>query len=122
MLVVVVGFILLGLFFLVAAAIGMIRLPDVFTRSHAVSLTDGLGAFLVLTGLAIHQGPTLNAVKTFLVLALILLLNPVIAHATMRAARRSGLEPWTRSARPVSVGPSHDRGERSPSYVQEDRP
>ncbi|MFQ5992244.1 MAG: monovalent cation/H(+) antiporter subunit G [Nitrospiraceae bacterium] len=111
--VVVVGLILLGLFFLVTAAIGMIRLPDVFTRSHAVALTDSLGAFLVLSGLAIHQGPTLNAVKTFLVLVLIFLLNPVIAHATMRAALRSGIKPWTRADRPVSAGPLHDREQRS---------
>jgi len=40
-------FILAGLFFLIVAAIGVIRLPDVFSRSHAVSLTDSLGAFLM---------------------------------------------------------------------------
>ena len=45
-------FVLGGLFFLVVAAIGIIRFPDVFTRSHAVSLTDSLGAFLLLVGIA----------------------------------------------------------------------
>ena len=118
---VVIGLILLGLSFLVTAAIGMIRLPDVFTRSHALALTDSLGAFFVLTGLAIHQGPTLNAVKIFLVLVLIYLLNPVIAHATVRAALRSGLEPWTRADQPAPAGALHDREHRSTPYVQEDR-
>lgn len=88
--------ILAGLFFLIVAAIGMVRLPDVFTRSHAVSLTDSLGAFLVLVGLAMHQGFTISMVKIFVVLALLFLLNPVIAHATIRAALRSGLKPWSK--------------------------
>ena len=91
-----IGLILAGLFFLVVAAIGMLRLPDVFTRSHALSLTDSLGAFLVLAGLAIYQGFSLNLLKILVVLALLYLLNPVISHATIRAALRSGLKPWVR--------------------------
>ncbi len=91
-----IALILAGLFFLIVAAIGMLRLPDVFTRSHALSLTDSLGAFLVLAGLAIYQGFSLNLLKIFVVLALIYLLNPVISHATIRAALRSGLKPWVR--------------------------
>ena len=87
-------FILAGLFFLIVAAIGVIRLPDVFTRSHAVSLTDSLGAFFMLTGLAIYEGLSMNAFKILAVLALLYLQNPVIAHATLRAAIRAGLKPW----------------------------
>lgn len=86
--------ILAGLFFLIVAATGMIRLPDVFTRSHALSITDSLGAFLVLTGLAVYQGISIDFLKILSVLFLILALNPVIAHATIRAALRSGLKPW----------------------------
>ena len=93
---VAIALILAGLFFLVVAAIGMLRLPDVFTRSHAVSLTDSMGAFLVLLGLAIYQGFSMNFLKILLVLALIYTLNPVISHATIRAALRSGLKPWVR--------------------------
>ena len=93
---VAIALILAGLFFLIVAAIGMLRLPDVFTRSHALSLTDSLGAFLVLAGLAIYQGFSLNLLKILVVLALLYLLNPVISHATIRAALRSGLKPWVR--------------------------
>ena len=82
-----------GLFFLIVGAIGMLRLPEVFTRSHAVSLTDTLGAFLTLVGLALYQGFTINAVKILVVLALLFLLNPVISHATLRAAYRVGEKP-----------------------------
>ena len=87
-------FIVAGLFFLIVAAIGVIRLPDVFSRSHAVSLTDSLGAFLILVGIACHEGLSKNSLKILVVLVLLYLLNPVIAHATIRAALRSGLKPW----------------------------
>jgi len=87
-------FIVAGLFFLIVAAIGVIRLPDVFTRSHAVSLTDSLGAFLMLVGIALHEGLGKNSLKILVVLALLYILNPVITHATIRAALRSGLKPW----------------------------
>ncbi len=83
-----------GLFFLIVAAIGVVRLPDVFSRSHAVSLTDSLGAFLMLVGIAFHEGLDINALKILVVLTLLYILNPVIAHATIRAALRSGLKPW----------------------------
>ena len=87
-------FIVAGLFFLVVAAIGVIRLPDVFSRSHAVSLTDSLGAFLMLVGLALHEGLSTNMLKILVVLSLLYIINPVITHATVRAALRSGLKPW----------------------------
>jgi multicomponent Na+:H+ antiporter subunit G len=87
------GLILVGVFFLVVAAIGTLRLPDVFTRSHAVSLTDSLGAICVLAGLSIYQGFGINMLKILVVLVLLLLLNPVIAHATVRAAYRAGVKP-----------------------------
>ena len=87
-------FIVAGLFFLIIAAIGMIRLPDVFSRSHAVSLTDSLGAFLILVGIALHEGPGTNMLKILVVLALLYIINPVITHATVRAALRSGLKSW----------------------------
>ena len=83
-----------GLFFLIVAAIGVIRLPDVYSRSHAVSLTDSLGASLMLVGIAFHEGLDTNTLKILVVLALLYILNPVIAHATIRAALRSGLKPW----------------------------
>ena len=83
-----------GLFFLIVAAIGVVRLPDVYSRSHAVSLTDSLGAFLMLIGVALHEGLGKNTLKILVVLALLYILNPVIAHATIRAALRSGLKPW----------------------------
>jgi multicomponent Na+:H+ antiporter subunit G len=88
---------LIGLFFLAVGSIGMLRLPDVFSRAHALSLTDSLGAFFMLGGLAVYQGFSTNLLKILVVLGLIYLLNPVVAHATVRAAYRSGLRPGSES-------------------------
>ena len=89
-----VGLIVAGLFFLLVAALGMVRLPDVYTRSHAVGITDSLGAFFLLTGLALNQGLSTNLLRILVVLAILIVLNPVISHATIRAALRSGVKPW----------------------------
>ena len=89
-----ITFIVTGLFFLIVAAVGVIRLPDVFSRSHAVSLTDSLGALLMLVGIAFYEGLGINTLKILVVLVLLYILNPVIAHATIRAALRAGVKPW----------------------------
>lgn len=87
-------FLSVGLFFLFVAAVGMVRLPDVFTRAHAVGLTDTMGAFFMLFGLAIYEGFSLNTLKILVVFSLLYWLNPVVTHATIRAALRAGLKPW----------------------------
>ena len=92
-----VSLIVVGLFFLVVGSIGMLRLPDVFARAHALSLTDSLGAVFVLLGLVVYQGLNMNLVRILVVLALIYLLNPVISHAIIRAALRSGVKPWEKT-------------------------
>lgn len=90
---------IVGLFFLMVGAIGVIRFPDVFSRSHAVGLTDSVGALFTLSGLALYQGFNGNMVRVLMVLCLLYLLNPVMTHATLRAALRSGLKPWQRGDR-----------------------
>lgn len=99
MVILVITLIILGLFFLIVAAIGMIRLPDVFTRSHALSITDTMGVGFILVGLALYEGLTFSAIKTILILVLLYHLNPVISHATVRAALRAGLKPWVRNTK-----------------------
>jgi len=90
--------IVVGLFFLTVSAIGMLRLPDIYTRSHALGVTDTLGAWFILIGLAIHQGWTLTAGRVVVILLLLAFLNPVISHATVRAALRVGVAPWKKES------------------------
>ncbi len=81
-----------GLFFLVGA-IGLNRMPDVFTRMHAVSVGDTLGAGLLVAGMALQAGPSLVTVKLFLILLVIWFTGPVATHALARAALQDKLLP-----------------------------
>ncbi|WP_290966600.1 monovalent cation/H(+) antiporter subunit G [Gracilimonas sp.] len=86
-------FVVAGIFFLLVGSIGIIRLPDFYSRTHATSKSDTLGMILVIIGLIIFEGLTINSGKLVLVLLFILLANPVGAHALARAAYNSGLKP-----------------------------
>lgn len=87
---------LLGAFFFVTGSVGLARLPDFFTRLHAVGKSDTLGAFLSLLGIACFTGFTLLSLKLVLVAVFILIANPTAAHALASAALASGLRPWVR--------------------------
>ena len=82
-----------GGFFCVVGAIGMLRMPDFYTRMHAASLIDTLGAGLMLAGLVLQAGLTLVAAKLAMVGLLILFASPTATHALARAAMSRGLEP-----------------------------
>jgi len=92
----VIVFLMSGLFFLAVAAIGALRLPDFYTRSHALGVTDTLGTFLLLAGLVFHYGISITSAKILLIVLFIQLANPTITHVLFRAAWRSGLKPWTK--------------------------
>lgn len=84
-----------GLFFAVVGAVGLIRLPDVYTRAHSVSKAETLGAVLALGAVALSFGTALATYKTVLILLFMFLTNPTAAHAITRAAAEQGIEPWT---------------------------
>lgn len=84
-----------SLFFFLASAIGMIRLPDFYTRLHASGNSETLGLMLACLGLVIHEGPTLLAVKIVFVFLLVFLANPIGTHILGKAALKSGHPVWT---------------------------
>lgn len=81
-----------GAVFCMIGAVGMLRLPDLYTRTHAATITDTLGASLVLIGLALQAGPGLTALKLLMVLAFLLYTSPVGGHALVAAAYAGGLK------------------------------
>lgn len=93
---VAMAFMVAGGFFLVVSTVGLLRLPDFFTRSHAVGKSETLGALLLMTGFALHLGLELQSVKLFLIIGLIAVTNPTGIHTLSRAALRAGLPIWTR--------------------------
>ncbi len=85
---------LAGAAFLVTGSLGMVRLPDVFTRMHAAGMTDTMGAGLILAGLAVHNGADLVTVRLLLVLAFLWFTSPIATHAVAKAALSGGLRPY----------------------------
>lgn len=86
-------FIVFGIIFMLVGSIGMLRLPDFFSRTHAVSKSDTLGIIFVILGLVIYEGVTQSGVKLVLIVIFIALSNPVGIHALARAALNKGLKP-----------------------------
>jgi len=86
-----------GAFFALTGGIGIVRLPDFFTRTHGSALTDTLGAWLVLLGLMFAAGLTLVTVKLIMIGLLLAVTSPTATHALARAAWEHGLRPWTNS-------------------------
>ncbi len=90
------AFLSAGLFFLLVSAVGLLRLPDFFTRVHAVSKSETMGIALVLVGLMFYQGFNLISLKFALIVLFVVIANPVGAHLLTRAAVRTGVLPWRR--------------------------
>lgn len=86
-------FLAAGAFFYLVGSIGLVRMPDVYTRMHATSVSDTFGAALLLIGMMITAGLSLVTAKLFIILLIILFTGPVATHALARAARYAKVKP-----------------------------
>ena len=84
-----------GLFFMIVGTIGVVRMPDVYTRLHAAGMTDTMGAGLLLLGMCFQAGLTLVLVRLILIYAFLLFTSPISTHALASAAMSGGVEPYT---------------------------
>ena len=82
-----------GGIFCVVGALGLVRMPDFYTRTHATSVIETLGAGLTLLGLLLQAGLSLVAVKLLILAVLIFFASPTATHALARAAMARGLKP-----------------------------
>lgn len=82
---------LIGVSFSLLSAIGLIRLPDVYTRSHAISKSANLGVFCTLfaTFLFFLITKEYISVRLFLGILFVFITSPIVAHMINRAAYRS---------------------------------
>jgi len=87
-------FLIGGAIFVLVSCVGLLRLPDFYTRAHAIGKAETLGSMLVLIGLALYNGAALSSFKLLLILVIIGVTNPTATHALTRAAMRSGLKIW----------------------------
>ncbi len=99
---------LMGSFFLVVGAIGLVRFPDVYTRIHAASVTDTGGAAFILMGLFVQAifvfDNPIAAIKLFLIAFFMLLTGPTASHALAKSALMSGLMPQCENGKTVVEG------------------
>ena len=79
-------FLITGSFFVIVGGIGLLRLPDFYTRVHAASITDTVGAWLIILGLLLQVEHTLVGIKLVLILLFLILTSPLSSHALTKAA------------------------------------
>ena len=96
--------IVVGLFFMIVGTVGILRMPDVYTRLHAAGMTDTMGAGFLLLGMAfqtvieIMHGETSYGfvlVRLVLIYGFLLFTSPIATHALARAGLAGGVEPVT---------------------------
>ena len=90
-------FILLGVLALLIGALGLLRLPDVYCRIHAVGMIDTAGASFIILGLAIHEGVSLVTVKLLFIGIFLFFTSPIATHAVAQVAHKSGVVPVGRN-------------------------
>ncbi|MEM8987566.1 MAG: monovalent cation/H(+) antiporter subunit G [Pseudomonadota bacterium] len=84
---------LVGGFFVVVGAIGIVRFPDFYTRLHAAGVTDTFGAELIIFGMMTQSDDWLTVVKLFIIALFLFITSPTSTHAVAYSAWTAGLRP-----------------------------
>jgi multicomponent Na+:H+ antiporter subunit G len=79
--------------FVLIGGIGALRMPNLYTRMHAASVTDTMGAALVLIGVMVQAGLTLATIKLGAILLFLLITSPTASYALASAALLAGIKP-----------------------------
>ncbi len=87
-------FISVGLAFDIFGCLGLVRLPDVYSRLQASTKCVTLGTCSILFGTFLIVGPTAAGMKALLCIVFLILTAPVAAHAIARGAHRCGIKPY----------------------------
>jgi multicomponent Na+:H+ antiporter subunit G len=89
--------------FVVIGAIGLNRMPCVFSRMHATSVSDTFGLGLMIAGMMIQAGLSLVTLKLLFLLLFLWFTAPVVTHALARAALLAGVKPVLAGDSPVKA-------------------
>lgn len=108
---VAVAFMSMGAVFMLIAAVGVARLPDLFTRMQAATKTGAAGAGSILVGVAVYFSEAKAVAEAAVVILFLLLTAPVAAHLLARAAYNSGV-PLDRSTSPDELRERRERDRR----------
>jgi len=83
-----------GCFVAVSGGVGILRMPDFYTRIHPAGKSDTLAQTLILGALMLQAGLTLVSVKLFIIILFLFITTPTATHAVAKAAHLSGVKPW----------------------------
>jgi multicomponent Na+:H+ antiporter subunit G len=108
---------IVGAFFYLTGAIGLVRMPDVFTRMQASGISDTVGVGFLMAGMIVAAGPTLIAVKLAIILAVVVFISPVATHALAQAAMHAGIDPVLASNRVLGLGAGQKPLEAKPAHA-----
>jgi multicomponent Na+:H+ antiporter subunit G len=86
-------FLVAGAVVVIIGGIGLLRLPDFYTRMHAGGVIDTLGAWLIILGMMLQAGLSLVTAKLVILLVFLVMTSPLSTHALAKAALLRGLEP-----------------------------
>ena len=84
------GLLLIGALCVLVGGVGILRMPDLYTRMHAASLTDTMATLALFSGMMLQTGLTLATVKLFTVMVFLLLTGPTATYALGNAAVTAG--------------------------------
>jgi multicomponent Na+:H+ antiporter subunit G len=112
-----------GVFFMFVASLGVLRLPDFYSRVHAPTKAATLGLFFLLVAVSLDLAESVVVTKAFLALIFIAATAPVGAHILARAAYRNGVPPMEGTemdeyAVPVDRRKTDPRG-REPEHARD---
>lgn len=116
--------ILLGALLSVFSAFGMIRLPDVYLRSHAATKSSTLGVLCVLTGVFLYFASVMQTASMNILLGIVFffITAPVAGHLNGRAAHRTGVPLWTGSVQDELAEASSQAADSSDSGIPSAKP
>ena len=99
----------IGVIALLIGSLGLIKLPDVYCRIHAVGMIDTAGASFIILGMIIHQGFSLVSFKLALIGVFLFFTSPIATHAVAQVAHKMGVKPAGRNlvtAAPTKTAPT----------------
>ena len=101
-------FIFIGILLSITGAIGCLRFPDLYTKLHALSVSDSLGVPITLTGLILINGFNFISVKIFFIIVILLFVNPFSTHALIRAGIKNKIKPFGKIKAPIHINEAEE--------------
>ena len=91
--------------FVLVGGIGALRMPNLYTRMHAASVTDTMGAILIIAGVMVQAGLSLVTIMLAAILLFLLITSPTASYALANAALMAGIKPDAGSAADLEGAP-----------------